>query len=130
MAGGTVVGTQTSSLDAKDVLDGLTPMEDVLAAIATGARGVRRFQYKAPIMRAERLDKNGRVVKDETLLVSERPWGGEEFEGVVIDYAPRYGMDADEAHPAGRSLNTITVIGDLLRAVAHLTERVERLEQA
>jgi hypothetical protein len=42
---------------------------------------------------------------------------------VIVDYAPRYGMDRDPAHPAGKSLNLINVVGDLLRAVAWLIER-------
>lgn len=96
---GTVVGTQTSSLDTKDVLDGVTSIDDVLAAVQRGAEAVRRFTYKSGA------------------------YNGEEFEGVVVDYAPRYGMDRDEEHPAGKSLNVIEVVGDLLRAVAWLVER-------
>jgi hypothetical protein len=103
---GTVVGTQTSSLDSKDVLDGATGIEDVLAAVRAGAEAVRRFTYKSGA------------------------FGGEEFEGVVVDFAPRYGMDRDAEHPAGKSLNEIVIIGDLLRAVDHLVQRVAALEAA
>lgn len=110
MAGGTVVGSQSSNLAEKDVLAGLSPIEDVLAAVAAGAAAVRRFVYKAPL--------NGDTGERE----GERPYGGEVFEGVIIDYAERYGMDRDEAHPEGRSLNTINATGDLLRAVAWLVE--------
>ena len=96
---GTVVGAQTSSLDAKYLVAGMTSIEDVLAAVQQGAEAVRRFTYKSGA------------------------YNGEEFEGVVVDYAPRYGMDCDEEHEAGKSLNLINAVGDLLRAVAWLVER-------
>lgn len=99
LATGTVIGTQTSSLDSKDVLDGLTGIDDVLAAVQRGADAVRRFTYKSGA------------------------FNNEEFEGVVVDYQPRYGMDRDAEHPAGKSLNVIEVVGDLLRAVAWLVEK-------
>jgi hypothetical protein len=103
---GTVVGTQTSSLDSKDVLDGITSIEDVLAAVRAGAEAVRRFTYKSGA------------------------FNNEDFEGVVVDFAPRYGMDRDAGHPAGKSLNEIVIIGDLLRAVDNLAQRVAGLEAA
>ena len=101
---GTVVGTQPASLDSKNVQPGITNIEAVLERIAIGAGAVRRFVYKSGA------------------------FGGEEFEGVVVDYAAAYGMDRDEAHPAGKSLNEINILGDLLRAVAYLSERVAALE--
>ena len=104
--GGTVVGAQTSNLDAKTVLGDPIGIDDVLAAIQLGAAAVRRFVYK-----------NGE-------------FNGEEFSGLVTDFAPRYGMDRDAAHPAGKSLNIVTALGDLMRAVANLTERVRALEGA
>lgn len=102
---GTVVGTQTSSLDSKNVREGVTDIADVLAAVQAGAEAVRRFEYKSGA------------------------FGGELFEGVVVDYAPRYGMDADEAHPAGKSLNEINILGDLLRAAANFDLRLRALER-
>lgn len=99
---GTVVGTQTSSLDSKDVIEGISSIEDVLAAVQAGAEAVRRFTYK-----------NG-------------AFNGEEFEGVVVDYAPHYGMDRDAQHAAGKSLNLVNAVGDLLRAVAWLVEREQK----
>lgn len=102
---GVVVGTQTSSLDSKNVQGEAAPIDEVLAAVRQGAEAVRRFVYKSGA------------------------YNGEEFSGVVVDYAPRYGMDRDADHPAGKSLNVITAIGDLLMAVANLTERVEALER-
>jgi len=103
---GTVVGTQTSSLDAKDIAGDPLPAVDILAAVQAGAEAVRRFTYRSGT------------------------FNGEEFSGVVVDFAPRYGMDRDAEHPAGKSLNVITVIGDLLLAVANLAERVAALEAA
>ncbi len=103
-ATGTVVGAQTSSLDSKDLLDGVTGIEDVLDAVQRGAEAVRRFTYKSGA------------------------FNGEQFEGVVVDYAPRYGMDRDAEHEAGKSLNSIVAIGDLLRTTAWLIEKVKTLE--
>ena len=103
---GTVVGTQTSSLDSKDVLDGVTSIEDVLLSVQRGAEAVRRFTYKSGA------------------------FNGEQFEGVVVDYAPRYGMDRDAEHEAGKSLNLINAVGDLLRAVAWLVEREQERDNA
>lgn len=95
---GTVVGTQTSSLDAKNVVGIPVGKRDALRNIVEAAEAIRRFTYK-----------NG-------------SFGGEEFSGIIVDYAPRYGMDKDAKHPAGRSLNVINAIGDLFLAVAALAE--------
>lgn len=103
---GTVIGAQTSSLSAKNITGEPLLSVDVLAAVQAGADAVRRFTYR------------------------DGSFNGEEFSGVVVDYAPRYGMDRDADHPAGKSLNVVTVIGDLLLAVANLAERVAVLEAA
>lgn len=103
---GTVVGAQTSSLDSKDVQEGLTEIDDVLLAVAAGAEAVRRFVYKSGAI------------------------NGQEFEGVITDFSPRYGMDRDDEHPAGKSLNVITAIGDLLRAVDYLAGEIAALKAA
>jgi len=110
---GTVVGLQTSSLDQKDLAGDVIPLDELLAAIAQGAEAVHRFAYKP----MGGYDEFGNEVE------GERPYGGEIFEGVVVDYAPRYGTDRDQAHPGGKALNSITVTGDLLRAVAWLIEQ-------
>lgn len=102
--GGVAVGSQTSSLDAKTLTGPGPDGAGALAHIAQGAAAVRRFTYK-----------DGR-------------YSGEEFSGLVVDFAPRYGMDRDEAHPAGRSLNVITALGDLMLAVSYLAGRVAELE--
>ena len=103
---GTVVGAQTSSLDAKDIAGDALGVGEILDHIAQGAAAVRRFTYK-----------NG-------------SFGGEEFSGIVVDYAPRYGMDRDAEHPHGKSLSIITAIGDLMIAVDYLARRVAALEAA
>jgi len=118
---GTVVGTQTSTLDTKDVIEGAqATIEEVLAWVAEGADAVRAWKYKGQQL----LNEDGELVE----VPGQYP--DETFEGVIVDYAPRYGMDRDEAHPAGKSLNTITIIGDLLRAVDALAGRVAALESA
>jgi hypothetical protein len=103
--GGTVVGAQTSMAEAKYLADDVTPISEVLASIQQAAtEAVKMFTYRSGAFNSQA------------------------FEGVVTDLAPRYGMDRDEAHPAGKSLNEITLLGDLLRAVAWLSERVAILE--
>lgn len=97
---GTVVGTQTSSLDSKNILGDVGAPEEALWAIAEAAKMLKRFEYK-----------NG-------------AFAGEQFEGVVTDYSPRYGMDRDAEHPFGKSLNEIQLLGDLIRAVALIAEKV------
>ena len=100
---GVAVGAQTSSLSAKDVLEALTPIDQVLAWVAEGAEAVKRFTYKS----------------------GQNDF--EEYEGVIVDYAGRYGTDRDEDHPNGKSLNTINATGDLLRAVAWLVGQNDEL---
>lgn len=101
---GTVVGTQTSSLDSKNILGSVISPQEALQNLLNACKALRRFSYK-----------NG-------------AFNGEEFEGLVVDYAPRYGMDRDEAHPAGKSLNVITLLGDLVQAVAYLNQKIEAME--
>ena len=102
---GTVIGAQTSMASAKHLYSELSTIDDVFERIADGAAAVRTFVYRSGSFNRQR------------------------FEGVVTDYAPDYGMDRDEEHPAGKSLNEIQIVGDLLRAVAWLTQRVTELEQ-
>jgi len=123
-ATGNVIGTQTSSLDTKDVLGEALPAEEVLALIAEGAAAVRRFQYKAVLNPV--YDNEGNETGE--FVEGPRPYGGEEFSGVVVDFAGRYGTDRDAAHPNGKGLNTINSTGDLLIAVNYLAGRVAELE--
>lgn len=126
---GTVVGSQTSSLDTKDVEEEITPIADVIAAIQLAAQdGVKRFRYKGPVEYPMEVDESGNIIIDyNSPYEGQRPYGGETFEGVIVDYAPRYGQDRDDAHPAGKTLNEIVAIGDLLRAVAWLVEQNDAL---
>jgi hypothetical protein len=101
---GSVVGDQTSSLAAKTIGETLSNLDAVWERIQDGAQAVRRFVY------------NSGAYNDQ------------EFEGVVVDYAPAYGKDRDEEFPDGKALNEVTIIGDLLRAMADLVTRVLLLE--
>ena len=94
----TVVGTQTSSLSAKDIIGGVISPRDALSNILTATKALRRFTYK-----------NG-------------SFDNQVFDGVVIDYAPRYGMDN------GKSLNDITLFNDLILSIQALSDRLEKLE--
>lgn len=100
--GGTVVGTQTSSLDSKIILGpSATPdaaIEHVLQAARTA---LHQFRYKSG------------AFNDEV------------FQGIITDYAPRYGMDRDAAHPAGKSLNVIQLFNDLILSVEYLHNKLE-----
>ena len=44
--------------------------------------------------------------------------------GIVTDLAPRYGMDRDAEHPAGKALNVPVAIGDLMAAVAVIMKKL------
>lgn len=101
---GAVVGTQTSSLDSKNILGDVCPPEQALRNIRHAARwALRRFTYKSGAY-------------------------DQEFEGLITDYAPRYGMDKDEAHPAGKSLNIISALSDIMQAISLLADRLDQLE--
>lgn len=116
--GGTVVGSQTSAAAFKELRQELSSLEEVRLRVIQGAGAVQRFVYKAPVGQ----DEEGNEVQGEA------PYGGEEFEGVVVDQVPAYGLDRDEEHPGGKSLNTVVILGDLLRLAADLAGRMQRLE--
>lgn len=104
---GAVIGSQTSSLDSKYILQNASAQpEEAIQHIVTAAKtALRRFTYKSGA------------------------FSHEEFEGIVTDFAPRYGMDRDEQHPAGKALNEIVLFHDLIRSVEYLYEKVQRLER-
>lgn len=99
---GTVVGTQTSTAQAKmlEDADG-SPLESLVAVVEAARSGLRAWRYKSGSYNNERFPV-----------------------GLVTDLAPRYGMDRDAEHPAGKSLNIPVAIGDLFRAVAYLAEQI------
>jgi len=99
---GTVVGTQTSSLDSKNVLGEFTDYDAALQSIVNAP--LYDFTYKSGA------------------------FNGERFTGVITDYAPLFGMDRDEAHPAGKSLNEVTAHGYTMAAIKALAKRIEQLE--
>ena len=101
-AGGTVVGSQTSSLDSKNIIEPFIDYGRALNAIVEAP--LYDFTYKSGA------------------------FGGQRFTGIVTDYAPTFGMDKDEAHPAGKSLNEITAHGYTFAAIKALHERIEELE--
>lgn len=99
---GTVVGSQSSSLDSKDVLGEFVDYDGALAAIL--ATPLHDFTYKSGA------------------------YNGERFTGIITNYAPVFGMDRDADHPDGKSLNTINGLGYTVAAFKALTRRIEELE--
>ena len=106
-AGG-VVGDQTSNAAFKDIVGDPVSDDDALAAIIAAAETVKRFTY------------------------ADERYNGQEFSGIILegDALGRYGKDATADYPAGRSLNDINLIGDLVKAVRYLAARVTELEAA
>lgn len=100
---GVVVGSQSSSLDSKDVLGEFTDDDSALAAIL--ATPLYDFVYK------------------------NRSFNGEKFTGIITDYAPIFGMDRDESHPAGKSLNDITGFGYTIAALKAVVRRLIEVER-
>lgn len=103
---GTVIGSQSSHISYKDVVGDPVSDSEALAFVVAAAGQVKRFTYK-----------NG-------------AYNNQEFSGVVLDgeTLDRYGVDADAEHAAGKSLNEITSIGDLFKAVRALDTRLAALE--
>lgn len=102
---GTVVGAQTSMADAKNILGEVgDPMEALRAIVGAAQDGMRRFRYKSGA------------------------FDNQEFEGIITDLSPRYGMDRDKNHPAGKALNEIQLFGDLIRAVALIADKLGLVE--
>lgn len=101
-ASGTVAGTQSSSLDTKDVLGEFTDYDHALQAILDAP--LYDFTYKSGA------------------------FNGQQFTGIITDRSPVFGMDRDEDHPAGKSLNEITAHGYEMAAIKALCQRLKRLE--
>lgn len=110
-SGGTVVGTQTSSLDTKNLVGEFTDYDDALNAIV--AAPIYNFTYKSGA------------------------FNGEQFTGIITDYSPAFGMDRDDEHPHGKSLNAVNAHGYTFAAIralhgqiAELRVQVEALQHA
>lgn len=100
--GGTIVGTQTSTLDTKILLgNDLTPSEALATILATP---VKRFRYKGG------------------------SYNGTEFHGIIADWSPEFAMDPEPAHPNGRSFNPVNGLGFTIQAIKALNDRIEALE--
>lgn len=108
IASGDVVGAQSSHIKYKKIVGEPVSEAQALANILAAAEQVREFEY---------LD--GR-------------FNGQRFSGIILDgdELHRYGMDADADHRAGKALNEINAIGDLMLAVKALAQRVAALENA
>lgn len=112
---GTVVGTQTSSRKFKDLhgrVDSDEPVRALQRIVRTATSAIHNFTYKSG------------------------SFGGQLFRGIVIEDAPWYGMDKDDEHPLGKSLNEIDLLGDLTMSVAKLyqlhvnqSQRISELEK-
>ncbi len=100
----TVVGSQSSSLDTKDVISEFTDYDGALAAIL--AAPLYDFTYK------------------------NKRFNGEKFTGIITDYSPIFGMDRDVAHPGGKALNEVTAFGYTAAAIKAIIRRIEQLEGA
>lgn len=98
---GTVVGSQSSSRDAKNIEGPFTDYRSALDTI------VRTNLYN---------------FTSKTSGIS-----GPKFVGLVTDESPRFGQDADEAHPNGRALNVVNSIGYLMAAIKAQQADIEAL---
>lgn len=103
---GTVVGTQTSHYLEKRILGPAISPAEALANILAAASMVEEFEYLSGA------------------------FGFERFSGLVLrgSVLHRYGMDADEWHPAGRSLNVVNLHGDTVLAITELARRLAIVE--
>lgn len=103
---GTVIGAQTSHIDYKAVVGAPVGDAEALALLVAAADTVRRFTYKSGA------------------------FNNQEFSGLVLDgdVLARYGQDADAEHPAGKTLNVVTLLGDILLALREIERRLTALE--
>ncbi len=100
---GTVVGSQTSTRDTKDII-GLSAVTPLAALDAMVDAPVYDFTYKGG------------------------SYCGTRFVGLTVDDSPYVGMDPDDAHPHGRSFNPVTAHGYTVLAVKALHEKIAALE--
>ena len=98
-ASGVVCGTQTSSLDRKNVIDEFTDYNSALNAIIDTP--IYNFTYKSGA------------------------FNGERFTGIITDYSPIFGLDKDDEHPDGKSLNEVTAHGYEMAAIKALNKKIE-----
>lgn len=104
---GTIVGTQTSHITFKNITgDAIAPAEAMRNIVAL-KRHIKRFVYKSGA------------------------YDDQEFSGVILDDTEpethRYGMDRDDDHIAGKSLNEITGFGDVVLALSHIDDCFQQI---
>jgi hypothetical protein len=96
---GTVVGTQTSTLDSKLLIAPFTDTAHALDVVAGAA--LWRFRYKSGI--------------------------AGEFVGVMSNTTPEVMMDPSPEHPEGRSFSPVSAFGYTAAAIAELRKQIARL---
>ena len=99
---GTIVGTQTSTRDTKDLLWTFTDYRGALDAILRVP--IYRFTYKG------------------------RSYNGTVFTGIVADEFPEVMMDPDAAHPEGRSFSPVSAAGYTFAAIRALQIEIDNLK--
>lgn len=98
---GTVVGTQASSLDTKNVLgDGIAPLDALAIILHTP---ITRFTYKGG------------------------SYSGTVFHGIIAEESPEFAMDPDAAHPDGRSFNPVSAFGYTVQAFKAMQAQIDTL---
>ena len=97
---GTVVGDQTSSLDAKFLGAEFLDFNGALAELLRTP--LWNFTYRSG------------------------SYGGQEFVGIVTDYSPFFGKDRDADHPGGKSLNEVTLHAYEIAAIKALAARSDK----
>jgi hypothetical protein len=108
--GGQVVGTQTSQLAAKDLLQQWHDPFPALQAVLDTP--IYDFQYKE--------NENG-----------IRKYQGEVFTGPVTDYSPHFGMDQNKVLNPSNVAGYLTLsIQALHQLITPLIARIEQLEEA
>ena len=100
-ANGTVVGTQTSTLDTKDVNYQFTNYSEALQTIVNTP--LYNFTYK------------------------NNKFNNESFVGIITDYSPIFGFDRDIEHPQGKSFNEVTAFGYTVAAIKEQQHFIENL---
>jgi hypothetical protein len=98
---GTVVGTQTSSRDAKNIEGRYTDYEGALNTILR--TNIYSFTYK------------------------KTDYPNQKFVGLVTDEAPEFGQYPDNAHPNGRALNVVNAVGYLMAAIKAQQAEIDAL---
>ncbi len=98
---GTVVGTQASSRDTKDVIGAGIAPDDALAIILHTP--IARFTYKGG------------------------SYSGTIFHGIIAEDSPEFAMDPDAAHPHGRSFNPVSAFGYTVQAFKAMQAQIDTL---